>query len=157
MSRAMLSKSLIQFSVDGWSCVPSLVFTWGQTMVEVMKLMVTSSKGSHAYTATLTTPNPAAGQHWATPPLETPGRSWTSLGQSLLVSLLLSPGFWCAQGSICALQESVSPVLCKFWWLYSAVNGALFQEGLCHIHVCCTQSSCPCGSPLLTRTSTGDT
>jgi len=30
---AMLSKSLIQFSVDGWSCVPSLLFTWGQTMV----------------------------------------------------------------------------------------------------------------------------
>ena len=26
MGRAMLSKSLIQFSVDGWSCVPSLWF-----------------------------------------------------------------------------------------------------------------------------------
>ena len=33
MGRAMLSKSLIQFSVDGWSCVPSLLFTWGPTMV----------------------------------------------------------------------------------------------------------------------------
>ena len=30
---AMLSKSLIQFSVDGWGCIPSLLFTWGQTMV----------------------------------------------------------------------------------------------------------------------------
>ena len=29
----MLSKSLIQFSVDGWSCVPSLLFTWDQSMV----------------------------------------------------------------------------------------------------------------------------
>ena len=38
MGRVMLSKSLIQFSVDGWSCVPSLLFTWGQTMVEVMKI-----------------------------------------------------------------------------------------------------------------------
>ena len=28
----MHSKSLIQFSVDGWSYVPSLIFTWGQTM-----------------------------------------------------------------------------------------------------------------------------
>ena len=28
----MLSKSLIQFSVDGWSCVPSLLFTWGQRL-----------------------------------------------------------------------------------------------------------------------------
>ena len=27
MDGAMLSKSLIQFSVDGWSCVPSLLFT----------------------------------------------------------------------------------------------------------------------------------
>ena len=26
MGRTMLSKSLIQFSVDGWSCVPSLLF-----------------------------------------------------------------------------------------------------------------------------------
>ena len=29
----MFSKSLIQFSIDGWSCVPSLLFTWGQTMM----------------------------------------------------------------------------------------------------------------------------
>ena len=34
MGGAMLSKSLIQISVDGWSCVPSLLFTWGQTMVD---------------------------------------------------------------------------------------------------------------------------
>ena len=26
MCRAMFSKSLIQFSVDGWGCVPSLLF-----------------------------------------------------------------------------------------------------------------------------------
>ena len=26
MGQAMLSKSLIQFSVDGWGCVPSLLF-----------------------------------------------------------------------------------------------------------------------------------
>ena len=44
MGRAMLSKSVIQFSVDGWICVPSLLFTWGQTMVEVRKIMVTSFK-----------------------------------------------------------------------------------------------------------------
>ena len=30
----MLSKSLIQFSVDGWGCMPSLLFTWGQGVVE---------------------------------------------------------------------------------------------------------------------------
>ena len=40
ISRAMLSNSLIQFSVFGWSCVPSLLFTWGRTIVEVMKIML---------------------------------------------------------------------------------------------------------------------
>ena len=101
-------------------------------------------------------------QHCSRPPqthpsLETPGHLRTSLGQSLVKSRLLSPGSWCAQGSVCALQESVSPVLCKFWWLYGGVKGDLLQEGLCHTQVCCTQGPCPCDSPLLTRTSTGDT
>ena len=86
------------------------------------------------------------------------GDSWASLGQSLAGSLLLSPGSWCTQGSVCALQESVSPVLCKFWWLCRGVNGdLLLQEGLCHTQVYCTQSPCPCSSPLLTCISTGDT
>ena len=107
MGRAILSKSLIQFSVDGWSCVPSLLFTWGQTMVEVMKIMVTSFKRSHACTATLSAPNPAAGHHRPTPPLETPGHSQASLGQSPVGSLLLSPGSWCTR-FCCALQESIS-------------------------------------------------
>ena len=50
--------------------------TWGQTMVEVMKIMVTSFERSHACTtATLSAPNPAAGHHWTTPLLETPGHS----------------------------------------------------------------------------------
>ena len=47
VGRAMFSKSLIQFSVHGWSYVLSLLFTWGQTMVKVMKIMVTSFKRSH--------------------------------------------------------------------------------------------------------------
>ena len=45
---------------------------------------------------------------------EIPGHSQASLGQSLVESLLLSPGSWCIQGFACALQESVLPVLCKF-------------------------------------------
>ena len=31
MGGAMVSKYLIQFSVESWGCVPSLLFTWGQT------------------------------------------------------------------------------------------------------------------------------
>ena len=86
--------------------------------------------------------------------LDTHGQVLVSL---LWGSLLFSPGSWCVQGFVCALQESVSPVQCKFWWLYGGVNGDLLQEGLCHTQVCCTQSPCPCGRSLLTRTSTGDT
>ena len=88
---------------------------------------------------------------------ETPGHSQASLGQSLVGSLLLSPGPWCTQGSICALQEFVSPVLCKFWWLYGGVNGDLLQEGLCHNPGLLHPEPRPCSSPLLTRTSVGDT
>ena len=96
MGRAMLSKSLIQFSVDGQGCVPSLLFTWGQTMVEVMKIMATSFKRSHACSAALSASDPEAGHHQPTPPLETPGHSWACLGQFLVGSLwgpfLLGPG-----------------------------------------------------------------
>ena len=75
-----------------------------------------------------------------------PGDSWTLMGKSGSVScgvMLPSPESWCAQSSVCALQESVFPVLCKFWWLWGGINGDLFQEGLCHVQVYCTQSSCP--------------
>ena len=125
----------------GRAVFPPCCLTWGQTMVEVMKIMAASFKRSHARPATPSAPNPAAGHHQPTPLLETPGHSRASLGQSLVGSLLLSPGSWCAQGSVCALQESVSPVVCKFWWLYGGVNGHLLQEGLCHTQVCCTHAS----------------
>ena len=45
------------------------------------------------------------------PPLETPGHSQASLAQSLVGTLLLSPGSWCTQGFVWALQDSASPVL----------------------------------------------
>ena len=79
-----------------------------QTMVEVMKIMATSCKRPQACTAALSTPNPAAGHHLPMPLPETPGHSRARLGQSLVGSLLLSPGSWCAQGSVCAHQEFVS-------------------------------------------------
>ena len=107
MARTMLNKSLIQFSVDGWSCVASLLFIWGQTMVEVMKIMVTSLKRSHTCTAILTAPNPASGHHQPTLPLETPRHPQASPGQSPVESLFLSPGCWCTR-FCCALQETIS-------------------------------------------------
>ena len=88
------------------------------------------------------------------------GDSWTLVGKSWSISCGVTvpfPGSSCAQAFVCALQESVSAVLCKFWRLYGGVNGDLLQESLCHTQVCCTQSPCPCGRPLLTCTSAEDT
>ena len=87
------------------------------------------------------------------------GDSWTLPGKSGSVSCgVTAPFSWVLMHTrFCLCPPRVYfPVLCKFWKLYGGVNGGLLQEGLCHTQVCCTQSPCPCGSPLLTRTSTGD-
>ena len=70
-------------------------------MVEVMKIMVTSFKTSYTCTATLSAPNPAVGHHQPKPPLETPRHYQASLVQSLVGSLLLSPGSWCTRFCLC--------------------------------------------------------
>ena len=124
-------------------------------MVEVMKIMATSFKRSHD--ALPHSVHPALQQATADPGLcwrllDTHSEVWVSLLWGHC-SFLLGPG---AQGSVCALLESVSPVLCKFWWLYDGVNGTLLQEGLCHTQVYCTQSPCPSGRLLLTHTSAGE-
>ena len=104
----------------------------------------------HCYTQC---PNPAAGHHRPTPPLETPRHPQASSGQSPVWSLFFSPLVLVYKVLLCLLRVYF-PVLCKFWQIYSVVNGDLLQKGLCHTQVCCTQSPCPCGRPLLTRTST---
>ena len=154
MGWTMLSKSLIQFSVDGQDCVPSLLFylspNYDGDSEDNVDLLLNAP-------CCLQCSKPAAGHLQPTPLSETPGHSWASLSPSLLGSLLLSPGSYCTQGSVCALTESVSPVLCKFWQLCDGVNGDLPQESLCHTQVCCIQSPCPCGRPLLTHIFAGNT
>ena len=56
------------------------------------------------------------------------------------LSLCGVSGSWCAQAFVCALYESVSPALCKFWLLYGGVNGNLLQKGLCHNQVYCKKA-----------------
>ena len=117
-----------------------------------MKKMVTSLKRSHS--CTVHAPNPAAGHHRPMPLLETPGYLRTSLGQSFVGSVLLSPGSWCAQSSVGALQESVSQsCVSSDSSMVELMASDLFQEDLCHTH---TQSPRPCGRSLLTHTSTGE-
>ena len=57
-------------------------------MVEVMKIMATSFKRSHAL---LHSVPPISGNYQPTPLPETPRHSWASLGQSFVGSLLPSP------------------------------------------------------------------
>ena len=145
----MLSKSLIQFSVDGWGCVPSLLLdlrpNYGRGNEDSGNLLL-KVPYMHCYTQC---PQPCS----RPPPNHTSARaSWilTSKSGSNSVGFTAPfPGSWCTQGFVFALQESISPVLCEFWWFfYGVVNGDLLQEGLF-----CTQS--PCSRPLLTHTSTG--
>ena len=86
-----------KFLLMGGAVFPPCCLTWVKTMVELMKILVTFSKRSHACTATLSVSDPAAGHHWPMPPSVTLGHSQSSLGQSLVGSLHLSPGSFCAQ------------------------------------------------------------
>ena len=86
-------------------------------MVEVMKIMSSFNMSMH----TLLHSVPPTLQQAIADPCLSPGHSWASLSQSLVGSLFLSSGSWCTQNSVCALQESLSPVLCKFWWLYGGL------------------------------------
>ena len=149
----MLSKSLIQCSLDGRGCVPSLLFdlrpTYGGGNEDNGNLL---QKFPHTQCCTQF-PRPCS-----RPPLTqaSTSDSWTLTSKSGSVSA--PPGSWCTQVSVCALQESVPPVLCKFWQFYGGVNGDLLQEGLCRTQVYCMQQSpYPCSSSLLTCTSAGDT
>ena len=115
----MLSKSLIQFSVDGWSCVPSLLWSGFDPWVRKIHWR----------------------RKWQPTPVLLPGRSH---GLRSLVDY--SP--W---------DHKESDTTERLHFHYREVNGDFLQEGFCHPQICCTQSPCPCGRPLLTRPSTGDT
>ena len=91
----------------GGAVFPPCYLTWDQTTVEIWKIMVTF-KAACASTAALSVPDPAAAHRQPTPVPETHVHSQASLCQSLVGSLLLSPGSWCTQGFVCAPQESVS-------------------------------------------------
>ena len=109
---------------------------WGQTMVGVTTVMVTSFKRTYARTVIFSASDPTACHCQTMLPSETIGHSYASLGQSLVWSLLLSPCSWYIQGFVCALQESISPVLRKFCSqipLTSKVKLPRGSQSLCQI------------------------
>ena len=122
-------------------------------MVEVMKIMATSFKRSHAGTAA---PNPEAGHRQPMPLTETPGHSWASLGQYLVGSLLLflGPG---VHKALFVPSKSLFPQSCESFGGSMVGLMATPSKRAYYNQVCCTQSPCPCGRPLLTHTFSGDT
>ena len=119
-----------EFCSDGWGLAqyifnpiiswcgavfPPCALAWGKTMVGIMAVMVTSFKGLMPApvaprTVEVSAPNPAACQCWTMPSPETPGHSQASLAQSLVGSLLLYPGSWCAQDFV--PSKSLFPQSC---------------------------------------------
>ena len=112
MGRAMLSNSLVSFLLLGRADLRP-------NYVGVMAIMVTSFKTTYAschssLDCCIQCPRPCSRPLLTHVSARNPGHSQASLAQSLVGSLLLLPGSWCTQGFVCALRESVSPVLCKF-------------------------------------------
>ena len=117
---AMLSKSLIQFSVDGQGCVPSLLFdlrpNYGGGNEDNGDLLQ-KVPCTHCCSQC---PQPCS----RPPPTHASTKdSWTltgKSGQSLVGSLLLSPGFWCAEmlfvpSKSLFPQSCVSSVIRSHW------------------------------------------
>ena len=116
--------------------------------------MVTSFKRSHD--ALLhSAPDPAAGPRRPTPPPETPGHSRASLGQSPVGSLLLSPGSGCTR-FCCALQESISRCCVSSGGSMVGLMATSSKRAYTAPRSA-AQSPCPCGRPLLSRSSAADT
>ena len=117
----MLNKSLIQFSVEGWGCVSSMLFdlrpNYGGVNEENGDLL---QKVPHMHCCT------QCPQPWSRPPLThaSAGDSWTITGYSGSVSSgVTAPFSWdlvCTRFSL-LLPRVCFPVLCKFWRLYGGL------------------------------------
>ena len=142
---AMLSKSLIQFSVVDRAMLPPYCLTWGPNYGlsnEDNGDLLQKVPGMHCHTQCLWPCSRPLLTHASV------GDWWTLTGKPGSVSCGVTASFsWvlvCTKFCLCPPGSwSVSPVLCKFWRLYGGVKGNLFQQGLCHTQVCCTQSPAP--------------
>ena len=142
----MLSKSLIQFSVDGCGCVPSLLFDLrpnhggdnednGDLLQKVL-FMHYCTQGPRPCSRPLPT-------HFSA------RDSWTLMNKSGSVSYGVTVPFsWvlvCTRFCLCPLRVCF-PVLCKFLWLYGGFNGDFLQETLKHSSVSVSVGSLGPGS-----------
>ena len=176
--QAMLSKSLIQFSVDGWGCC----LAWGQIV------------DPHLYWRLLDTHREIwLSLLWGHFPFllascahkilfvvlqeSVSSVLWNFCNQISLASKVKFPGgsqtLWQISrlGNPLWVLELLNSARISFdnfsvvcglsaQWLYDGANGDLLQEGLCPsclMQVCCSQGLHPRSRPLLTRASAGDT
>ena len=153
----MLSKSFIQFSVDGWGYVPSLLFglrsDYGggnENIVDFLQKVLCT----HCHTQCSRPCSRPLSNHTSSEVF------WTLTGKSGSVSCgVTAPFSWFLVSTrICLCPPRVYfPVLCKFLWLFGGVNKDLLQEDFCHTQLCFIQSPYPCVRPLLTCTFAGYT
>ena len=131
---------------------PHCYLTWGQTMVELMKIMATSFKSSPARTATL---SPRSPPKQAT---TNPHVCWTLLGESESVSCgVTAPFSWVLMHKVLFVpSKSLFPQSCvssgsMVWFMATSSKRAYAISRTLH------PESLPCGRPLLSHTSSGDT
>ena len=102
VGKAMLSKSLIQFSAEGWGLRPNYGRGNGSNG-DLLHKDLRQHAAAAPKIVEVSVPDPTAGHYRPAPLLETPGHSQANLTLSLVGSLILSPGSWCTQGFVCSL------------------------------------------------------
>ena len=142
MRGAMLSKSSIQLFVEGWGCVPSLLFDLRPNYGggnEDNRDLLRNVPCTHCY---IQCPQPCSRPPLTQASARDSWHSWASLPDPCGA---IAPFSWVlVRTRFCLCPPRVYfPVLCKFWQLCGGVNDDLLQEGLCHTQVCCTQSLAP--------------
>ena len=141
----MLSKSLIQYSVHGQGCVPSLLFD-----------LRPNYGGGNEDNGDLLQKGPCTCPEFSARPCSRPlpahtstGDAWTLTGTSRSVSCgVTAPFSWVlAHIRFCLYPPRMFPQTCVRSVCYrGGVKGDLLQEGLCHTQVWYTQSPCLCSS-----------
>ena len=114
VGRALLSKSLTQFSADGWSCTPSLLVIWPRWASPGVcglygwvnnSLQEGLCQGGPSRTAATSDSMPVVSCCQPVHPQKAFWDSRVVLVPSPGALLLLSSGSWCVEDCVCALQD----------------------------------------------------
>ena len=97
-----------------WKLPAGRDWLWGRLDIVLMGGAILSKSSNFLLMSRVVSPLCCLAWSQTVDPLETPRHSQASLTQSLVGTLLLSPGSPCTQSLVCALQKSVSPVMWKF-------------------------------------------